>query len=140
MTDIEHVKALTEIRNELHNNRAIYHERVTLLIEFISFRIAATRVSFEARIIKPLNVTHAHRNNLYKFMASKESIKFSCAYTWPGESRSIISQPFKLSRPYCPFLLWLDPELVAYVSHQGDEVTKVIGHKLLMGEDWRESD
>jgi hypothetical protein len=125
MTDQEHVAALYALRDQLYCNCAIYHERVTLLIKFISFSIGDTQVSFEAEIIKPLHANHALQNNLYKYMLAKKAISFSCRYNWPGD-------------PYSPFILWLDPELVAYVSKHNDDVTKLVAGKILYGEDWQD--
>jgi hypothetical protein len=37
MTNQEHVESLKKIRENLYLNRAIYHERLTLLIELTKF-------------------------------------------------------------------------------------------------------
>jgi hypothetical protein len=137
MTDQEHVSALTALKNELFCNRAIYHERVTLLIEFIEFEINDTRVNFKAKIIKPLNQAHAQQNNLYKHMLTKDCIKFSSKYNWPGNSDMGILKGSKLGRPYCPFTLWLDPSLTEFVSTNEDMVIKKISAKILWSQDWQ---
>jgi hypothetical protein len=47
---------LKKIKENLFLNRAIYHERVTLLIELIKSDVLEDRIKFEAKMIKSLNV------------------------------------------------------------------------------------
>lgn len=116
---------------------AIYHERVTLLVQLTEFDIQENRVDFKARIIKPLNKSHAEKHTAYRFMMSKEEIEFGSIYLIPGnESIPLLKGSF-LGRPYSPFLLWLDPELTRFVLEQEDEVTSKIPSYILQGEDWR---
>lgn len=71
MTNEEHKIELTILKNNLVDNLAIFHERVTLLIQLTIFEIQDTQVNFQAKIIKPLDKKHAEKNNLYKHMILK---------------------------------------------------------------------
>lgn len=68
MTNEEVKNQLVNLRANLHDNYAIYHERVTVLIQLTQFDILETRVNFKAKIIKPLNRKHAETNGLYHHM------------------------------------------------------------------------
>ena len=137
MTNKEHKIELQLLKDKLNNNYAIYHERVTLLIQLTVFEIEDTRVNFKAKIIKPLNKNHATKNYLYKHMIAKVEISFCASYLYGQDESSSILHKNKLGRPYCPFTLWLDPELANFVLYNEDEVTKRIPQYILWSEDWR---
>ncbi|MBK8832165.1 MAG: hypothetical protein IPN60_15185 [Saprospiraceae bacterium] len=50
-TNQEYMKAFQLLKDKLFNNYAIYHERVTLLIQLAKFDIQESRVSFEAKLL-----------------------------------------------------------------------------------------
>jgi hypothetical protein len=128
MTNLQHQEALQILKNNLFENKAIYHERIDLLIEFLAFDILETRVNFKAKIIKPLDAAHANKRNVYNYFTEKPFIQFSASYKWTDDenSNTDILKGSTLWRPYCPFMLWLDHDLVKFVSEQDDEVTKQI--------------
>jgi hypothetical protein len=133
MTNQECIDTLTKLKNELIGNLAVFHERVTLLVELIEFNILEKNVQFKAKIIKPLDKEHAEKNKLYKYMINKEFISFGASYQF--YSNNLINGK-KIGRPYCPFTLWLDPELTEFVKSNDDEITKKIPKFILWGEDW----
>jgi hypothetical protein len=133
MTIQEHVEALKKIKENLYLTRAIYHERVTLLIELTKFAILEDRVKFEAKVIKPLNAASAENNRAFVHIKALSFIKFSGAYEWPNGDRNADLVSFNEHngavvghRPYCPFTLWVDREFVQFVPG-----------RILWREDWR---
>lgn len=137
MTNEETRVEIEKLKDNLKNNYAIYHERVTLLIELTSFEIEETRVNFKAKIIKPLDIEKAKPTGFYNTMKSKEEISFGASYLFGGEDSTPLLNGFRLGKPYCPFILWLDPELTQFVIDNKDEVTKQIPSYILWNEDWR---
>jgi hypothetical protein len=139
MTNLQHQEALQILKNNLYGNRAIYHERISILIEFLAFDILETSVKFKAKIIKPLDDEHANKRNIYKYFTDKPFIQFSASYKWSEDenSNTDILKGSTLWRPYCPFMLWLDHDLVQFVSEQNDEVTKKLDLMNGIAEDWK---
>lgn len=138
MTNEEHKIELQVLKDNLYNHLAIYHERVTVLIQITLFEIEDTRVNFKAKILKPLNKSHAEENGLYHFMIVQDEISFSASYLFGQDENTSILNKNVLGRFYCPFTLWLDPELVRFVCDNQDEVTKQIPKYILNGEDWQD--
>lgn len=133
----EQIKNQLEILKEnLHDNLAVYHERVTILIQLTQFEILETRVNFKAKINKPLNRIHAEKNRLFQYMILKDEISFGASYFSDGMDNPILNVS-KLGRPYCPFTLWTDPDLVKFVIESDDEITKKIPHLILWDKDWQ---
>jgi hypothetical protein len=137
MTNEEHKIEFQLLKDNLINNYVIYHERVTLLLQLTVFDIEDTRVNFKAKIIKPLNKARAEENRLYHNMISKNEISFSASYLFGKDDTSLLINNKKLGRAYCPFTLWLDPELSKFVLENEDDVTKKIPKYILWSEDWR---
>ena len=135
MTNEEIKSQLENLKENLYSNHAVYHERVTILIQLTQFDILETRVNFKAKIIKPLNRKHAETNGLYRHMISKDEIEFDASYFFGGVDNPILNGT-KLGRPYCPFTLWLDPDLVKFVIENEDDVTRNIPKYILWDEDW----
>ena len=44
----------------------------------------------------------------------------------------------KVGKPYCPFILWLDPELSVFVMEHDDNITKQIPNLILLDKDWKQ--
>jgi hypothetical protein len=118
---------------KLQGKNAIYHERVTLLIEILAVSETNGFFRFEARVLKPLNQAHAEKSGLYKKLLQKESFEFGAKYPQAGEMMLTHFEKFKIWGPYCPFTLWFDPDLVKLVENSADEETKRIAYELL----WR---
>lgn len=137
MTNQEYVWAFQLLKDSLYENYAVYHERVTLLIQLTVFEIAEDRVRFNAKIIKPLNKSYAEDNRLYHAMMAKEEISFGAGYLFGGADNTLLLKGTKVGRPYCPFILWLDPELARFVLQNNDEITCQIPNYILWSEDWR---
>jgi hypothetical protein len=125
------------LKESLFDNYAIYHERVTLLIKLTEFDIQDSRVNFKAKIIKPLDKIQAEKSNLYRHMLSKDEISFSASYFFGNDDRSSILKDKKLGRAYCPFTLWLDPELSKFAFENENDITKQIPKYILWSEDWK---
>lgn len=136
MTNQDCINALTKLKSELIGNLAIYHERITLLIEIIQFEILEDRVNFKAKIIKPLDKEYAASNKLFKIILGKEYLTFGSSYQFDPNSTSNLINGNVLSRPYCPYILWLDPKLTEFVRTNNDEMTKKIPRFILQNEDW----
>lgn len=137
MTNEEHINEFLLLKQNLFNNLAIYHERITVLVEITKFEIRESGVSFKAKIVKPLNRNHAENHYLYKLMMSKNEISFNASYQFGKDSSTPLVKNKKIGRPYCPFLLWLDPDLVKFVFENDDEITKEITNLLIWNEDWK---
>jgi hypothetical protein len=134
----EHVIALQTLKKELVDNYAVYHERVTLLVQLTVFDIQETRVNFKAKIIKPLNKAHAETSILYKHMITKDEISFSASYLIrDSEEDGPLLKNNKVGRFYCPFTLWIDPELALFVLNNEDAITKQIPAYILWSKDWK---
>jgi len=118
----------------LKGKNAIYHERITLLIEILDVSEEDGFFKFEARIIKPLNLTQAEKSSFYKKLAQRESFIFGAKYQPEGAMMTSHFEKFKILGPYCPFTLWFNPELVKYVENSCDEESKYIAALLLAGE------
>lgn len=137
MTNEEYVQAFQLLKDNLYQNYAIFHERVTLLVQLTEFDIQPERVNFKAKIIKPLNREHAEKNNLYLFMMGMDEIKFGSSYYFgPDDSNPLLRNSI-LGRPYCPFSLWLDPDLAKFVLESSDDITRQIAGYLRTGDDWK---
>lgn len=136
MTNEEHKIQLKILKNNLIDNFVVYHERVTLLLQLTLFKIEDTRVNFKAKIIKPLDKTHAEKNRLYQYMIAKDEISFSASYLFGNDNIDSLIKNKKLGRAYCPFTLWLDPELTKFVLDNDDAITKQIPKYILWSEDW----
>jgi hypothetical protein len=137
MTNEEYISEFTQIKENLVNSLAVYHERVTILIKLTTFEIGNEGVKFKAKIIKPLNQSHAEKNNLYKHIITKEEINFSASYQFGPNDNIPLLKNKKVGRPYCPFTLWLDPELTSFIFENNDDVTKQIADLILWDEDWK---
>lgn len=138
LTTVEIKRKLEVLRDSMYQNHAIYHERVTLLVQITQFDINETRVNFKALIVKPLDMSHAESNRLYQNMQRQNELTFSAAYSMGKEGTSLSLENSVLSRPYCPFTLFLDPELARFVLDNEDEITKIIPRYILWGKDWKE--
>ena len=137
--------ALQKLKENLYKNYAVYHERVSMLIELTRFEIGETSVAFTGKLVKPLNVEQALNNPLFNsFMQIEgDEIKpkewdFSATYLFPKNNGMPLLNNDRLSRSYCPFQLWLDPELAKFVEENEDEVTRKVAHALVAYKDWRE--
>lgn len=137
MTNEEHKIQLKILKNNLIDNFVVYHERVTLLLQLTLFKKEDTRVNFKAKIIKPLDKTHAEKNRLYQYMIAKDEISFSASYLFGNDNIDSLIKNKKLGRAYCPFTLWLDPELSKFVLDNDDAITKQIPKYILWSEDWK---
>ncbi len=137
MTNEEYQKEFKILKDNLIENLAIYHERVTLLIQLTHFDINENGVEFKAKIIKPLDKSHAERNRLYKHLLEKEIISFSASYQFGDDNKTSLLSNKKVGRPYCPFTLWLDSELSMFVKENEDDITKQISDFILWDEDWK---
>lgn len=126
---------LETLKANLFYNHAIYHERITLLIQILRFDILEASVNFKAKIIKPLNRIQAEKNRLYLSMIAKNEITFGASYFFSDFDNPILNGT-KLGRPYCRFTLWTDPVLVEFVMKHDDEVTKQIPPLILWDKDW----
>lgn len=137
MTNEEYKIEFQKIKDNLFNNLAIYHEKVTVLLQLTQFEIGEDGVYFKAKILKPLDRNHAEQNRMYKYMISKDEISFGASYQL-GENNEIPLLKDKIiSRPYCPFILWLDPELTKFVAINEDDITSQIPKYILWKEDWK---
>lgn len=128
---------LERLKTHLADGLAIYHERVTLLIQITHFEIQETRVGFRAGIIKPLDRQHAESSPLYHHMTTLPEIKFGASFFIGTDKNTAILNGNKLGRAYCPFILWLNPELAKFVLENEDEVTRQIPGYLLTNRDWK---
>lgn len=126
MTTEDIKNKLEQLKANLYDNYAIYHERVTLLIQLTQFDILETRVNFKAKIIKPLNRQHAEKNRLYHNMMAKDHIEFGASYFFGTDESNPILTDNILGRPYCPFTLSLDPALAKFMLENEDEITKKV--------------
>lgn len=138
MTNEEYKNEFKILKDNLIENLAIYHERVTLLIQLTHFDIKENEVEFEAKIIKPLDKSHAEQNRLYKHMVAKDFISFSASYQFGSDDKNSLLMNKKVGRPYCPFTLWLDPELSMFVKENEDNITKRLLNLILWDNDWRQ--
>jgi hypothetical protein len=137
MTNKEYIREFESLKNNLTDNLAIYHERITLLIKLTVFEIGKNGVNFKAKILKPLNRTEAEQNILYKHMIEEDEISFSANYQFGTDDKTRLLNGRKVGRPYCPFTLWLDPELAKFVAENEDVITKQIPEYILWSKDWK---
>lgn len=136
MTNQEYEIEFQKLKNNLFNNLAVYHERVTLLIELTGFEILKTRVNFKGKIIKPLDFEKVKNSRYYEWVTTTKEISFGSSYLFGEEDTNPLIEGTTIGRPYCPFILWLDPELTKFVLENGDEITKLIPGYILWDEDW----
>ena len=137
MTNEEYVKEFKILKDSLIDNLAIYHERITLLIQLTKFDINEDSVEFEAKIIKPLNKLEAEESRIYHYMLTKDTISFSTSYQFGPEDEKPLLVNKKVGRPYCPFTLWLDPELALFAKENEDDLTKQLPNLILWNQDWK---
>lgn len=134
-TNEEIKRQLEVLKANLPDNLAIYHERATVLIQITQFDILETRVNFKGRVVKPLNKEQAITRPLYHHMLKKGEFSFGAVYLFPPNNAPILTGT-KLGRPYCPFTLWLDPDLIQFVRDHDDEVTREVSRCLFSDTDW----
>jgi hypothetical protein len=96
-------------------------------------------VQFKAKIIKPLNKIAAERyGNIYKKLIEKGEFSFGASYQLGSNDSQPILKNNIVSRPYCSFTLWLDPELTKYVFENEDAATTQVQGYILGSKDWKE--
>lgn len=137
MTNQDFVKKLQKLKNNLFNNLAVYHERVTLLVELTEFEILETQVNFKGKKIKPLNFEMVKNSRYYEWATNTEEISVGVTYLWGDENKNSLIKGSTIGRPYCSFILWLDPELAKFVSENDDEITKQIPSYILNSGNWK---
>ena len=138
MTNEEYKIEFQKLKDNLIDNFAVYHERVTLLIQLTHFDIGDIRVNFKAKIVKPLNRNHAEKNNLYKNIIVKDEISFSASYQFSeNDTIPLLKDNIVGMQPYCPFILWLDPDLTNFILENEDDITKQIPDFILWNKDWK---
>jgi hypothetical protein len=139
MSNEEHQRDFQKVKEILFNNLAIYHERITWLVQLTAFEIGEADVQFKAKILKPLNKIGAERyGNIYKKMIEKGECSFGASYQLGSNDSQPILKNNIVSRSYCPFMLWLDPELTKYVFENDDAATKQVQGFILGSKDWKE--
>lgn len=136
MTNREYEIELNKLKNNLFNNLAVYHERVTLLIELTEFEILETQVNFKGKIIKPLDFEKVKNSRYYEWVTTTKEISFGSSYLFGEEDTNSLIEGTTIGGAYCPFTLWLDPELAKFVSENDDEITKLIPSYILSGKNW----
>lgn len=137
MTNQEYAIKFQKLKNNLFNNLAVYHERVTLLIELTQFEILETRVNFKGKKIKPLNFEMVKNSRYYEWATNTEEISFGTSYLWGDEDKNPPLKGTKVGGAYSPFQCWLDPELTKFVSENDDEITKLIPSYILWDKNWK---
>lgn len=137
MTNQEYAVKFQKLKDNLFNNLAVYHERVTLLIELTEFEILPTRVNFKAKIIKPLDFETVKNSRYYEWMTTTEKISFGSSYLFGEKDANPLIKGTTVGRPYCPFTLWLAPELAKFVSENDDEITRLIPSYILWDKNWK---
>ncbi len=137
MTNREYEIDFQKLKNNLFNNLAIYHERVTLLIELTQFEILKTQVNFKGKIIKPLDFETVKNSRFYGWVTTTEEISFGSSYLFGEKDTNPLIKGTTIGRPYCPFILWLDPELTKFVLENEDETTKLIPSYILWDKNWK---
>lgn len=137
MTNQEYEIEFQKLKNNLFNNLAVYHERVTLLIELTEFEILETRVNFKGKIIKPLDFETVKNSRYYEWVTTTEEISFGSSYLFGEDDNNPLIKKTKIGRAYCPFTLWLDPELTKFVLENDDEITKLIPSYILWDKNWK---
>lgn len=130
---------LEALKASLYKGYAVYHERITFLVQITMFECLEDRVNFKAKVIKPLDKGYAETQfeRLYKSFLNRSEFSFSATYLFGPNGGTSILKGNELGRPYCPFRLWLDPELAQFVSENNDEITKLLPKYLLCSNDWR---
>jgi hypothetical protein len=136
ITDEEIREQFLVLKENMHDNYAIYHERSTFLVQLTKFEIGDLGVKFKAKLIKPLDSKHAEKTRLNAYYLSKTEFTFGSSYLFPYQENSSILKGDKLIRPYCPYILWLNPELVKFVIENDDEVTKKVDEYIISNMDW----
>ena len=137
MTNEEYKVEFQKLKDNLFENFAVYHERVTLFIQLTAFEIDETSVHFKCKIIKPLNRIHAEKNRLYQNMIAKNEITFGASYQFRNDETDSLLNNNKIGRVYCSFTLWLDPELSKFIYENEDAITKQIPDYILWDKEWR---
>lgn len=61
MTNEEIKNQFLLLKDNMHDNYAIYHERITFLIQLTKFEISDLGVRFRAKLIKPLDKGQAEK-------------------------------------------------------------------------------
>jgi hypothetical protein len=136
MTNREYEIEFQKLKNNLFNNLAVYHERVTLLIELTEFEILKTQVNFKGKIIKPLDFEAVKNSRFYEYVTTNKEISLGASYLFGEKDTNPLIKGTTIGRPYCPFVLWLDPELTKFVLENEDEITKLIPSYILWNKDW----
>lgn len=135
MTNEEIKNQFLLLKNNMHNSYVIYHERSTFLIQLTKFAIGDLGVRFRAKLIKPLDKKQAEKTTLNNYYLSNTEFTFSSAYLLPDQANSSILKGNKLMRAYCPYILWLDPELVKFVIDNEEEVTEKVAEYIVFNKD-----
>ncbi len=101
--------------SDLYENRVIYHERVTMLCEVVRYEVTEDGFDISLNWIKPLYLGPFHP----LYLDTREEIHLGASFEF-GDSFSLYDG-YRIGRPYCPFVLWTDKQLVETLSGMSDE-------------------
>jgi hypothetical protein len=105
--------------SNLFENQIIYHERVTMLCKVVQYDVTEEGFEIWLTPIKPLMELKSFREVFYNRLVEKGVFTLSSTFKF-GDDDSQLYNGKSIGRPYCPFTLWPDKDLVAAVA-QMDE-------------------
>ena len=117
-----------ELFDNLYENKLIYHEKVTILCEVVSYELKEDSFKIELKVVKPLHNEFDYQNRIFNYIISKPTFEVSSPYEFGGKK---VINGKKIGISYCPFTIWADPLLVEKVSKLNDDELHIQLHDLL---------
>ena len=111
---------------DLYENKIIYHERVTMLCEVVSYEVTNEGFDIWLNWIKPLYLGPFYQ----EFLDTREEIHLGAAFL-VNEDMFRLYDGHAIRRAYCSFTLWTGKETVEAVCKMSDEKLGTDLHDLL---------
>ena len=112
------------IFTNLFENKIIYHERVTVFCEVDKYEVTEKGFQIWLKPVKPLIKLVGFRERSYSRLVEKKVFSLSSTFEF---GNSTLFNGKMIGRPYCPFILWPNKELVEEVSQLNEvELTEKI--------------
>jgi len=119
-------KLFESLFSDLYENKVIYHERVTMLCEVVRYEVTDEQFDIWLSWIKPLYLGPFDP----AYLDTHEEIHLGAAFMF-DEDMFRLYDGNRISRPYCPFILWTDKEKVEAATKMSDEELKTNLNELL---------
>jgi hypothetical protein len=114
--------------NKLYDNKVVYHERISILCEVVSFELNEEDFQVELKYVKNLNDLRSYQRNMLNRITSRPSFTVGSSYFFQG--KEILNDNI-IGRHYCPYIIWADSDMVKLISEMNDDELRLNLKKIL---------